>query len=105
MNLDIMRREYREFQCQRRQENGEIHGLSIFELGPPGSQPFISFRHQLELSQMAFAKLFCIHPGLLYRVERGISQTLPSQLAVALKEAGLSDAVLQDLRFRIEEVV
>lgn len=96
-------KEYREYQRQKRRSNGELRGLSILELGPPEGNPFVGLRQQLSLSRMGFAKAFCIHPGLLYRVELGISQHIPGQLRDALIEAGLPVRVIDELAYRLEE--
>ena len=96
--------EYHEFQKGKRRDNGERLGLSIYELGAPeGANQFVQFRTSLGLSRMGFAKDFCVHPGLLYRLERGISKTLPQQVADALGDAGLSLWVIDELNYRIKE--
>lgn len=97
-------REYREFQRTKRVASGEQFGVSILELGPPEPNPIVGFRTQLLLSRMGFAKRFCLHPGMLYRVEEGISRSLPSQLAEALLEAGVTQTVVDELRDRMEEL-
>lgn len=97
-------REYHDYQRQCRRENGELHGLSILELGPPEGNPIVGLRSQLQLSRMGFAKSFCLHPGLLYRVEQGISKELPRQLVDALREAGLRETVLAELSYRLKEL-
>lgn len=104
LNLPEMQREYHEFQKEKRVQNGELYGISIIELGPPEGNPFVELRNQLRLSRMGFAKRFCVHPGLLYRVEQGISRSLPIQLREALLQAGCSQSVLDELAFRMEEL-
>lgn len=104
LDADVLAIEYTEFQNVKRRASGEQWGLSVLELGPPEGNPIIDFRRALGISRMGLAKYFCIHPGLLYRVEQGISRTLPDQLAGALRDAGLSDANIAELRYRIEEV-
>lgn len=96
-------REYREYQRQKRIATGEQFGVSILELGPPESNPVVGLRSQLLLSRMGFAKKFCLHPGMLYRVEEGISRSLPLQLRIALIEAGFTATVVNELRDRLEE--
>ncbi len=97
--------EYHQYQRDKRHDSGEEYGFAVYELGPPTATPFASFREAIGLSRMGFAKHFCVHPGLLYRVEQGISKTLPEQLADALKEAGLAVGIIDELRYRIEEAV
>ena len=95
---------YHEYQRGKRRANGERLGLSILELGPPLGNPILELRGQLRLSRMGLAKEFCIHPGTLYRCETGISRRLPRQLRDALKDGGMSEDVLNDLAYRMEEV-
>jgi hypothetical protein len=97
-------REYREFQRQKRVASGEQFGVSILELGPPESNPVVGLRAQLLLSRMGFAKRFCLHPGMLYRVETGISRSLPSQLCEGLIEAGFPAVVIRELEDRLAEL-
>lgn len=97
-------REYREFQRQKRVAVGEQYGVSILELGPPEGNPMVGLRSQLQLSRMGFAKRFCLHPGMLYRVEEGISRSIPTQLVEALLEAGFMETVVNELRDRLEEL-
>lgn len=102
--MDFLILEYHVYQKEKREAFGESYGLPIFELGPPDdTNPFVDFREVLDLSRMGFAKRFCVHPGLLYRVENGISQSLPEQLADALRDAGVKPWVLSELDFRIRE--
>ncbi len=104
-DISVATEEYHEFQRAKRKDNGERLGLSVYELGPPeGTNQFVQFRSALGLSRMGFAKDFCLHPGLLYRVEHGISKTLPQQVASALKDAGLPAWVIDELNYRIKEV-
>lgn len=96
-------REYREFQRQKRVASGEQYGVSILELGAPEGNPMVELRNQLGISRMGFAKRFCIHPGLLYRVEQGVSRSLSEQLTNALLEAGFREKDVRELRDRLEE--
>lgn len=96
-------KEYREFQRQKRVASGEQFGVSILELGPPEHNPIVGLRLQLLLSRMGFAKRFCVHPGMLYRVEGGFSRRLPMQLVEALLEAGLTTLVVDELQARMED--
>jgi hypothetical protein len=96
-------KEYREFQRQKRVASGEQFGVSILELGPPNGNPIVDFRQTIGLSRMGLAKHFCIHPGLLYRVEQGITRKIPVQLSDALLESGLPAVVLSELSDRMEE--
>jgi len=95
---------YHEYQRGKRRANGERLGLSILELGAPLGNPVLELREQLRLSRMGLAKQFCVHPGTLYRCETGISRSLPGQLRDALKDGGMSEDVLNDLAYRMEEV-
>lgn len=96
--------DYRHHQTEKREAQGEILGLASHELGPPHPQnSFIVFRVSLGMSRMGFAKRFCVHPALLYRLENGQSHSLPDQLIVALREGGLSGRVIKELDFRIGE--
>lgn len=103
-DVKVATEEYHEFQRAKRRDNGERFGLAVYELGPPEwANQFVQFRSSLGVSRMGFAKDFCVHPGLLYRLERGISKALPQQVADALSDAGLPDWVIEELNYRIKE--
>lgn len=96
--------EYRDYQVAKRRTHGELFGLKIYELGPPSSaNSLVQLRRDLGLSRMGLAKRFCVHPGLLYRVESGLTGGLPDQLRTALEQGGMRSHVLDELNFRIGE--
>ena len=102
--LPNLQKEYHEFQRDKRRVNGEQRGLALYEFGPPGqTHPIVQFRNDLELSRLGFAKAFCIHPGLLYRVERGMTQGLSRQIKNALLDAGMTKQAIKELEYRSEE--
>lgn len=96
--------EYELYQAEKRHVYGDMFHLDTFELSAPSAQnPIVQLRGDLGLSRMAFAKRFCVHPGLLYRGEVGTSHSLPEQLRQALQGAGMKDSVLDELDYRIGE--
>jgi DNA-binding XRE family transcriptional regulator len=97
--------DYKMFVRDRRRHNGarfDFAGQTT--LGPPEAvHPVVAFRLKFDMSRMKFAKLFCIHPAELDRLEKGKKHGLSEQFKLAMKDAGLPGNVLSELEFRCEE--
>lgn len=105
LDIKVLEAEYRGFQRAKRERAGRNASLALYQNGAPdlGVQPFVSFRDSLGMSRMRFAKSFCVHPASLYNLEHGSSGSLPEQLRIALDEAGLGRATIDELEERCRE--
>lgn len=56
-----------------------------------------------KVSRTKFAKLLCIQPAFLYRLERGELPGLPSQVELALREVGVTPLILEQINERQDE--
>lgn len=95
--------EYIEFVYNKRLEFGEKH--NTVNLPPPVGtlHPFIGFRRALGLSRSKLAKMLCVHPAGLYRLELGLMKHLPGDLRDALLVAGFPVNLVEELDYRVEE--
>lgn len=64
-------------------ENSFPVGYSLEE------HPFVTYREHFNLARQAIAKLLCVQPALLYRLETGKLKKLPTQLVEALRAVGV----------------
>lgn len=107
---------YRGYQLLKRSVNGPLYGISditLSTLGEPGynEHPIGMFRKLLGhtvgypngLPRMKFAKLFCLQPSELYRLEVLDKKNLSEQFTEAMHEAGLDDTVMEELSYRCQE--
>lgn len=105
LDIKVLEDEYRAFQRTKRERAGRDASLALYEVGAPnlGVSPFVTFRESIGMSRMRFAKSLCVHPASLYNLEHGSSGSLPEQLRVALDEAGLDGATIDELEERCKE--
>lgn len=59
-----------------------------------GKNPVVSLRENLSLSRLGFAKVICVHPSILHKVEKNVLSDIPESLRIALLQCG----------FRVEDV-
>lgn len=100
-DITLLEKAYRDFQRQ-------LRSLVNFERdyklpAPDGEAPIRTFYTSIGYSRSKLAKSLAIQPALLYRLEQGQLKHLPSQVESALRDAGLSTAVLEELNARTEE--
>lgn len=104
VDTEQLQQDYMVWQREERAANGAKYGLPRLILNAPiPGQPVALFRKQLGLSKMKFAKCFGIHPAELSKLESGTKHSLSEQFCTAMTEAGLSDTVLSELKYRCGE--
>lgn len=76
-----------------------------YELPKPDALrcPLRLWRESLGISRAGLAKGLCVQPSLLYRVEQGKAQSLPSQLRQALLYVGMTKEDVNELNYRTAE--
>lgn len=63
------------------------------------NHPFLLWRLAIApgTSRIAFCQLLCLHPATVLKYEKGEQRPMPSQIRVALKEAGMDQKYLEML--------
>lgn len=61
--------------------------------------PFLLWRRAVTpgISRIAFCQMLCIHPATLLKYEKGDQRPMPSQIYLALKEAGMEISRINEL--------
>lgn len=103
-NATVLQAEYAKFQSDRRTESRAIF-TGEFSLPNPGldKAPMTKLIEHLGMSKQQFAKVLCVQPALIYRLDKGTWKTLPTQIEEALKDIGFPDDLLEELNERTEE--
>ena len=99
------KKDYRAWIKQHRKQTSEQYPWDSikFEVVLSKIAPFEQMRTQLDLSRSRIAKLLCVQPAILYRLERGDFRSLPSAVELALSEVGVTGKVLAELNELTEE--
>lgn len=101
---DDVEEKYRTYQRISRENAREL--LQANQELPQSSltyQPFRAYRETIGVSRAYLAKILCVQPAILYKLESGRSRNLPESLTRALKEAGLPVEIIEELDARTEE--
>lgn len=95
-------RAYREFIQTKRQEFANGHNC---ELAGPNHlrNPIIALREHYGFKRLGWAKIICIHPSILYKIERNKFWELPSSFTEALEESGFAVVDIEELKYRYIE--
>ena len=100
-----LQRDYQSFvsMCRKYMRNRLL--LDQFSLSSPTQthSPISQVYAHTSSNRTKLAKLICVQPAFLYKLEHGQLSTLPSQVELALRDLGVSEIVLAQMNEQQDE--
>lgn len=100
-----LKRDYHSFVSMARKYIAPFLSLRDFQLKPQvvSISPVVQLAEWANISRTKLAKLLCVQPSFLYKLERGELPHLPSQVEIALRDVGVPEVVLAQINERQDE--
>jgi DNA-binding XRE family transcriptional regulator len=100
-----LQRDYLSFVSMCRKYVRSKLSLDEFRLGDQfvTLSPIHQLYRYMKMNRTKIAKLICVQPALLYKVEHGESTHLPSQVELALRDVGVRELVLAQMNEQQDE--